>query len=487
MKVASRDVGGAAATDRTTPAPADAVRPDGAARVVLVGRTGLDAALRTDRGVQLARARGAIDAVGELADITDEADPRPGCVIVGPGAVEGGREGALVSALRRIDPRVRVLATGAAPEAGAHYDGAVPPTLAPAALRSLVRGVVEIPAPAPAPTQPARPNPDLASGEAAVAQRAAAAPAPAAHTNGAAPKPTPPAPTIPATPAPAATPAPIADDAPLAAILAGRDPAVPATDAISSRLGVFCTFTPADPLHADAPAEPGTHAVVHAGRTLGRLHAPGVPRERAEAEAAWLAGWVALAQQQDQLRRAAFTDELTGAWNRRYFHRFLGAAIDQARAARHPVTLLYFDIDNFKTYNDRYGHAAGDEILVQAVKLLSSVIRPSDRVCRIGGDEFGVVFHDPEGPRAPGAQGPASIAQIAARFQRQICEHRFPKLAGEAPGTLTISGGMATFPWDGASVQELLDRADQLALQSKRQGKNVITFGPGALRVCGAE
>jgi diguanylate cyclase (GGDEF)-like protein len=220
-------------------------------------------------------------------------------------------------------------------------------------------------------------------------------------------------------------------------------------------------------------------------RTLGYLVAPRADRAAAEDQAAQLAPWVALAAQHDQLKRAAFTDELTGAWNRRYFTRFLGAAIDKARSARHSVTVLYFDLDNFKIYNDRYGHAAGDEILIETVKLLRSVIRPSDRVCRIGGDEFAVIFYDPQGPRDPGrGQSPSEIGPISRRFQEQICRHKFPKLGDEAPGTLTISGGMAAFPWDGADVNTLLDRADQLALQSKRQGKNMITLGPGAERIC---
>ncbi|HVU65348.1 MAG TPA: GGDEF domain-containing protein, partial [Phycisphaerales bacterium] len=235
-----------------------------------------------------------------------------------------------------------------------------------------------------------------------------------------------------------------------------------------------------------APTEGGAAVrVVHGGRMLGWLSARGVDPGRLEAEAGPLAGWLMLAAQQDQLRRAAFTDELTGAFNRRYFNRFLAAAMDAARARRHTVTLLVFDIDNFKSYNDRYSHAAGDEILSETVRLLESVIRPSDRVCRVGGDEFAVIFHDPEGPRNPAAtQAPQTVAQIAARFQKQICEHRFPKLMTEASGTLTISGGMATFPWDANTPEELLARADELALQSKKLGKNAITFGPGAEREC---
>jgi GGDEF domain-containing protein len=63
-----------------------------------------------------------------------------------------------------------------------------------------------------------------------------------------------------------------------------------------------------------------------------------------------------------------------------------------------------------------------------------------------------------------------------------VCQQRFPKLLSEAAGTLTISGGLASFPWDGRDAEQLLHQADHNALTSKRQGKNVITFGPGACR-----
>jgi diguanylate cyclase (GGDEF)-like protein len=156
--------------------------------------------------------------------------------------------------------------------------------------------------------------------------------------------------------------------------------------------------------------------------------------------------------------------------------------LPRAARARRAVTVLFFDIDGFKRYNDQFGHEAGDEILKETVRLLESVIRAGDRVCRIGGDEFVVVFCDLEGPRSPGSNPPEDVAQIAARFQEQIWGMKFPKLGIDAPGTLSISGGLATFPWDGSDPQGLLRHADQLALQSKRSGKNVITLGPGAQR-----
>jgi len=77
------------------------------------------------------------------------------------------------------------------------------------------------------------------------------------------------------------------------------------------------------------------------------------------------------------------------------------------------VTVMVFDIDDFKTYNDQYGHEAGDDILREAVRLLRSVIRPSDRVCRIGGDEFAVISYEPSGPRQEG-----SVESAAGRLRR---------------------------------------------------------------------
>jgi len=221
--------------------------------------------------------------------------------------------------------------------------------------------------------------------------------------------------------------------------------------------------------------ERGGAAVVWRGRRFGTLVGE---RSDPSAHAGWLGCWLALERQQEQLRRSALTDFLTGAWNRRFFDRFLRSAIESARNDRRSLTLLIFDIDGFKTYNDRFGHSAGDEILVQSVRLMGSVIRPDDKVCRIWGDEFAVIFHEPRGPREPGSKHPESINDIARRFQRQICEHRFPKLGQEAPGPLTISGGLATFPWDAGDADELIEVADQRACQSKRQGKNAITFGP---------
>lgn len=449
----------------------------GAVRVVLVGRTGLEGAMRRERGITLLRPRTPLDAIGELAESADAGDGVRTLVVAGAEAVAPERVAGFVDAVRRIDAEARVYAVGDG--AGAGFDGVLTAGLSGADVVGLARGgTLAQAAVAGRGTAAAVPSESLSP---------VAVAAPVAARSLEAVKQPAPEPETPRATAQAAASG-VHESTPLGAILSGKDPVEAVLVGIRLLLGREARFVPegaGGQEEVDARGAP----VECNGRVLGRLVAEGMAPDFLVREAALLGGWITLHRQQEQLRRAAFTDELTGAWNRRYFQRFLGAAIDQAKAERRPVTLMVFDIDNFKTYNDRYGHAAGDEILVETVKLLTSVIRPSDRVCRIGGDEFGVVFHDPEpSPRNPGSpttgKTPTSVADLARRFQKQICEHRFPKLLEDAPGTLTISGGLATYPWDGATIEGLLERADELAMQSKRQGKNAITLGPGATRAC---
>ncbi|MEM6332525.1 MAG: GGDEF domain-containing protein [Planctomycetota bacterium] len=239
----------------------------------------------------------------------------------------------------------------------------------------------------------------------------------------------------------------------------------------------------------DRSAVPAGRACVtieRGGAEVGWLHAEGGDEEELSRWAPWLASWLTLDRQFSGLKRLALTDELTRAWNRRYFDRFLKRVIDHAQDDRSQVTLLVFDIDNFKQYNDRYGHAAGDEILREVAKLMRSVVREHDVVARIGGDEFAVIFWDAEPSRTEGGLSPhpTDVLDCAKRFQAAICRHEFPKLLDEQPGTLTVSGGLASYPWDGRTPTELLSRADAMALRSKQQGKNAIKMGPGAISRC---
>ena len=164
--------------------------------------------------------------------------------------------------------------------------------------------------------------------------------------------------------------------------------------------------------------------------------------------------------------------------------------------------MLVFDIDNFKHYNDVYSHSAGDEVLKQAAVLIRRCCRGHDVVGRIGGDEFAVVFWDDPQRKALGvpvrgderrsarADHPKEAIFIAKRFVRELEIAEFgPHFVGpgadkmrtqlhllgpEGKGVLTISGGLASFPRDGSTIQELFQQADKALLEAKRSGKNRI-------------
>ena len=145
--------------------------------------------------------------------------------------------------------------------------------------------------------------------------------------------------------------------------------------------------------------------------------------------------------------------------------------------------LLLFDIDNFKSYNDRYGHAIGDEILKQTAQLIRSCCREHDHVARISGDEFGVIFWEKEGPRQPRdpkpgvatSRVPQNIVEILERFRHAIANSDLKMLGAHGRGVLSISGGLAVYPFDASTSDELYDAADKaLMFGAKKSGKNSI-------------
>lgn len=178
------------------------------------------------------------------------------------------------------------------------------------------------------------------------------------------------------------------------------------------------------------------------------------------------------AQRSSKWRDLANTDDLTGLPNRRRVMSFIEEKMAAAEKARSTVTVLIFDIDDFKQYNDRYGHDAGDEILRDIGKLFVQCCREHDLVARYGGDEFVVVFWDAEGPRTLGSHHPKEILGILQRFRERLKEHIFTRLGVAATGRLTISGGLAQFPWQGRTGPELVEAADGALMQAKAAGKN---------------
>jgi len=191
----------------------------------------------------------------------------------------------------------------------------------------------------------------------------------------------------------------------------------------------------------------------------------------------------ALLERINRLEKLATEDDLTNLKNRRYLWEFAKQIIARAKKENGRVTVLAFDIDDFKHYNDVYGHAAGDEVLKQASMLIKRCCRKHDVVARLGGDEFAAVFwDDPQGPQP--AEGnerrsytmdhPKEAIFIAKRFRRELEKTNFQFLGPDGRGVLTISGGLASFNRDGSTAEQLFERADQALLEAKRSGKNRI-------------
>ncbi|MDX2200265.1 MAG: GGDEF domain-containing protein [Phycisphaerae bacterium] len=196
--------------------------------------------------------------------------------------------------------------------------------------------------------------------------------------------------------------------------------------------------------------------------------------ERLGAYARLLELTYSLARQHDQLRDLVWTDDLSGLRNRRYFDRRLAELVDYAARERGRVTVVLLDIDDFKQYNDAHGHDFGDKLLREVAQLLLRTSRESDVVTRYGGDEFALILWDAEKPRVPGSQHPTSARDLAERFCRAMKAHRFECLGENAPGPVTLSGGLASFPWDGKTEAELMRAADEALLGAKRNGKGRI-------------
>jgi diguanylate cyclase (GGDEF)-like protein len=158
------------------------------------------------------------------------------------------------------------------------------------------------------------------------------------------------------------------------------------------------------------------------------------------------------------LERAARTDGLTGAANRRAFDELAAADVSVARRTGRPFGLVLLDLDGFKQLNDREGHAAGDHALVAVAEALRGAVRQGDTVARLGGDEFALLLRDVEGDGAlvDTAQRVAGRAYVEA-------------------GGVRVSYGVAVFGVDGEDVVALLRAADKRLYESKRGGLSPVS------------
>jgi two-component system cell cycle response regulator len=166
----------------------------------------------------------------------------------------------------------------------------------------------------------------------------------------------------------------------------------------------------------------------------------------------------------------AITDRRTGLYNHGYFEHMLEAEVKRSNRHKHPLALIMIDIDDFKQYNDTLGHLAGDEILRVLGKLIKKNIREVDLGARYGGEEFAIIlpYTDLEGARMG-----------AERIKKIITDHPFDPQISIASRRLTISMGVAAYPSDATSVQELVQIADKALYTAKERGKNRICLSSG--------
>jgi len=168
-----------------------------------------------------------------------------------------------------------------------------------------------------------------------------------------------------------------------------------------------------------------------------------------------------------RLKRLVAIDALTGIANRRHFDRSLDRELRRARRDSQPLSLIFLDLDEFKRFNDTYGHARGDEVLRRVAQTLNETFRRGgDFVARYGGEEFAVVLPGVDARRA---------ALYAERLRRRIWRLSIPYEVGEITDRVTISGGVATVrPGMIATPEQLLLAADQALYRAKCQGRNQI-------------
>lgn len=159
-------------------------------------------------------------------------------------------------------------------------------------------------------------------------------------------------------------------------------------------------------------------------------------------------------------RTLSIVDGLTGLYNYRHFRELLTQEIRRSRRYSHLLSLLMVDIDNFKNYNDAYGHPAGDEALKVIAETMQSKVRGVDVVGRYGGEEFVIIL--PETPKA-------HAAIVAERVRKAVAETTLP--TGDR---LTISIGVVTYPEDAPGNEELISLADKALYQAKQGGRNQI-------------
>jgi diguanylate cyclase (GGDEF)-like protein len=168
------------------------------------------------------------------------------------------------------------------------------------------------------------------------------------------------------------------------------------------------------------------------------------------------------------LRDQSIRDPLTGLFNRRYLEEALELDLARARRSNSCVSIIMIDADHFKTFNDTFGHDAGDLVLKRIAEAMQANIRKGDLACRYGGEEFIIVLHS-----APIGDAMARAEDLRQAIKSMSLTHRAQSL-----GTVTISLGVASFPDHAQDGAALITAADQAMYEAKRTGRDQVASAP---------
>ncbi len=174
------------------------------------------------------------------------------------------------------------------------------------------------------------------------------------------------------------------------------------------------------------------------------------------------------AQLYGEVRNLAITDGLTTLYNHRYFQTELEGEVARVQRYPHPLSLIMFDIDSFKEFNDTYGHPMGDMILSQIAKAIKQNVRKVDTACRYGGEEFAVILPETKLKEA---------TVVAEKIRKSVEELRFDTGKNRKKQKMTISGGVVQLK-PGMKKNELVTYADESLYHAKSSGKNRICVHP---------
>jgi diguanylate cyclase (GGDEF)-like protein len=166
----------------------------------------------------------------------------------------------------------------------------------------------------------------------------------------------------------------------------------------------------------------------------------------------------------ETLRAQSICDPLTGWYNRRYMEETLEREIRRAARNEGPLAIIMLDIDHFKEFNDSFGHEAGDVALQDLCQTLRTHVRSEDVACRYGGDEFVLILPDTS----------AEVAAQRAEEMRIAVEHVEVHYRGRSLRLMTLSFGIASFPADGRTSQELLRASDSALFRAKSEGRDRV-------------